>query len=117
LRVAEALSAGDTLAAHARDELGLTKAQAANPIQAALASAALFSIGAALPLIVTAIVPASGVIPSVAGASLVCLAALGALAASAGGAGRMRGALRVSLWSALALAVTAAVGRLFGGAA
>lgn len=117
LRVAEQLSAHDTLAAHARDELGITDLQAANPVQAALASAATFSVGAALPLSVASLVPANAMIPSVTAASLVCLAALGALAASAGGASRMRGALRVAIWSAIALAVTAAVGRAFGGAA
>jgi VIT1/CCC1 family predicted Fe2+/Mn2+ transporter len=114
LRVAEQLSAGDTLAAHARDELGITEAQAANPIQAALASAATFSVGAALPLIVAALSPASTIIPIVATASLVCLALLGALAARVGGASLMRGAVRVTVWSALALAATALVGRLFG---
>ena len=113
-RVAEQLSAGDRLAAHARDELGITEAQAANPIQAALASAATFSVGAALPLATTALAPASTIIPVVSAASLICLAALGALAASAGGAGRVRAAVRVTFWSALALALTALVGRLFG---
>jgi len=117
LRVARQLSAGDILAAHARDELGITDAQAANPIQAAAASAATFSVGAALPLIVAVFAPASAVIEIVAVASLACLALLGALAAGAGGASRTRGALRVTFWSALALAVTALVGRLFGGAA
>jgi VIT1/CCC1 family predicted Fe2+/Mn2+ transporter len=114
LRVARQLSAGDVLATHARDELGITAAQAANPIQAAAASAATFSVGAALPLIVTALVPASAVITIVTVASLVSLAVLGALAAGAGGASRTRGAIRVSFWSALALGVTALVGHLFG---
>ena len=114
LRVARQLSAGDILAAHARDELGITAAQAANPIQAAAASAATFSVGAALPLIVTALAPASVLVELVAVASLVSLAVLGALAAGVGGASRMRGALRVTVWSALALAVTALVGHLFG---
>ena len=116
-RVAEQLSAGDRLAAHARDELGITEAQAANPIQAALASAATFSVGAALPLATTALAPAGTIIPVVSAASLVCLAALGAVAASAGGAGRVRAAIRVTFWSALALALTALVGRLFGATA
>jgi VIT1/CCC1 family predicted Fe2+/Mn2+ transporter len=111
------LSAGDRLAAHARDELGITEAQAANPIQAALASAATFSVGAALPLAISAIVPAGTIIPSVTVASLLCLGALGALAASAGGAGRWRAAFRVTFWSALALGVTAVVGRIFGATA
>jgi VIT1/CCC1 family predicted Fe2+/Mn2+ transporter len=114
LRVAEQLSAGDVLTAHARDELGMTEAQAARPIQAALASAATFSLGAALPLGIAALVPARYIIPAVSAGSLLCLAALGVVAASAGGAGRLRGALRVTFWSALALAVTALVGRLFG---
>ncbi len=114
LRVARQLSAGDILAAHARDELGITAAQAANPIQAAAASAATFSLGAALPLIVTALAPASVLVELVAVASLVSLAVLGALAAGVGGASRTRGALRVTVWSALALAVTALVGHLFG---
>jgi VIT1/CCC1 family predicted Fe2+/Mn2+ transporter len=114
LRVAQQLSAGDILAAHARDELGITEAQAANPIQAAAASAATFSVGAALPLIVAILAPASAVIEFVAIASLASLAVLGALAAGAGGASRTRGAVRVTFWSALALAVTALVGHLFG---
>lgn len=113
-RVAEQLTAHDVLGAHARDELGITEAQAANPIQAALASAATFSVGAALPLVIAAVVPMQVMIASVAGASLLCLAFLGALAASAGGAGRWRGAARVTFWSALALALTAIVGRVFG---
>jgi VIT1/CCC1 family predicted Fe2+/Mn2+ transporter len=114
LRVAEQLSAGDRLAAHARDELGITEAQAARPIQAALASAATFSVGAALPLVVSALAPRANVISLVTISSLVSLGALGALAAGAGGAGRWRGAIRVTFWSALALALTAFVGRVFG---
>ncbi|HET7234242.1 MAG TPA: VIT family protein [Longimicrobium sp.] len=114
LRVAEQLSARDVLAAHARDELGLTEAQAARPIQAALASAATFSAGAALPLGIAALVPARFIIPAVSAGSLLCLAGLGVVAATAGGAGRLRGAARVTFWSALALAVTALVGRLYG---
>ena len=116
LRVAQQLSARDTLAAHAREELGITETQAANPIQAAVTSAATFSVGAALPLIVAILAPTSAVIALVAAASLVCLAVLGALAAGAGGASRARGALRVTFWSALALAVTALVGHFFGAA-
>ena len=113
-RVAQQLTAHDVLAAHARDELGITEAQAANPIQAALASAATFSVGAALPLVVAALAPVGAIIPSVTISSLACLAGLGALAAHAGGAPRLRGAVRVTFWSALALALTATVGRLFG---
>jgi vacuolar iron transporter family protein len=115
LRVAQQLSRGDILAAHARDELGITEGSAAHPIQSAVASAATFSLGAALPLTVAALSPTSALIPLVAATSLVCLAALGAAAARAGGAGRLRGAVRVTFWSALALGVTALVGHWFGG--
>jgi VIT1/CCC1 family predicted Fe2+/Mn2+ transporter len=113
-RVAEQLTAHDVLGAHARDELGITDAQAARPIQAALASAATFSVGAALPLVIAVLVPPWLLIGVVSAASLLCLAGLGAVAAQAGGAGRVRGAVRVTFWSALALALTAAVGRLVG---
>jgi VIT1/CCC1 family predicted Fe2+/Mn2+ transporter len=113
-RVAEQLTAHDVLAAHARDELGITEAQVARPIQAALASAATFSVGAALPLILAAIVPSTLLIAVVSAGSLISLAALGAVAAHAGGASRVRGALRVTFWSALALALTAIVGHFFG---
>jgi VIT1/CCC1 family predicted Fe2+/Mn2+ transporter len=116
-RVAEQLTAHDVLAAHARDELGITEAQTARPIQAALASAATFSVGAALPLIIAVLAPPRLIIALVSAGSLVCLAALGAVAAHAGGAGRLRGAVRVTFWSALALALTATVGRLFGASA
>ena len=113
-RVAEQLTAHDALSAHARDELGITEVHAARPTQAALASAATFGVGAALPLGLAAVVPLPLLIPVVSAGSLACLAALGALAAGAGGASRIRGAVRVTFWSALALAVTAVVGRLFG---
>jgi vacuolar iron transporter family protein len=113
-RVAEQLTKGDVLAAHARDELGITEAQTARPLQAALASAATFSVGAAIPLVIAALTPARLLIPLVSAGSLVCLAVLGAVAAHAGGASLVRGAIRVTFWSALALALTAAVGRLFG---
>lgn len=113
-QVAEQLTAHDALAAHARDELGITEAAAARPIQAALASAATFSVGAALPLLIMVVAPASVIIASVALGSLVCLAALGAVAASAGGAVRWKGAVRVTVWSALALLLTGVIGRLFG---
>jgi VIT1/CCC1 family predicted Fe2+/Mn2+ transporter len=113
-RVAEQLTAHDALSAHARDELGITEAQSARPIQAALASAATFSVGAALPLAIAALVPRGFLISVVSAGSLACLAALGALAAGAGGASRIRGAVRVTFWSALALGVTALVGRLVG---
>jgi VIT1/CCC1 family predicted Fe2+/Mn2+ transporter len=114
LQVAQQLTARDALSAHARDELGITAAQAARPIQAALASAATFSAGAALPLATAALVPSRLIIAAVAVGSLACLAGLGVVAASAGGAGRLRAAIRVTFWSALALAVTALVGRVFG---
>ncbi|WP_353267312.1 VIT family protein [Gemmatimonas sp.] len=113
-RVAEQLTAHDALGAHARDELGISEVLSARPVQAALASAATFAVGAALPLVVAAVTPRAAIIMAVAASSLVCLAALGALAASAGGAGRMRGAARVTFWSALALLMTALVGRVFG---
>lgn len=113
-RVAEQLTAHDALAAHARDELGITETQTARPIQAAVASALTFSVGAALPLIVAGLAPPTHIIALVSTASLVCLAALGTVAAHAGGASRLRGAVRVTFWSALALALTATVGRLFG---
>ena len=114
LKVARQLTSRDVLAAHARDELGITEAHAARPIQAALASAATFSVGAALPLAIAALVPVRVIIAAVSEGSLLCLAVLGAVAASAGGASRVRGAVRVTFWSALALALTAVVGRVFG---
>jgi len=113
-RVAEQLTAHDALTAHARDELGITEALSAKPIQAALASAATFSVGAALPLVIAVLAPTGLIIALVSAGSLVSLAVLGAVAAHAGGAGRLRGAIRVTFWSALALALTAGVGRLFG---
>jgi VIT1/CCC1 family predicted Fe2+/Mn2+ transporter len=113
-QVAEQLTAKDALAAHARDELGITEIAEARPIQAAMSSAASFTIGAALPLAVVLVVPREQLVPIVSAASLAFLALLGALAARAGGAGMMKGAARVTFWSALALAVTAGVGSLFG---
>jgi VIT1/CCC1 family predicted Fe2+/Mn2+ transporter len=112
--VAEQLSAKDALGAHARDELGLTEVAEARPIQAALSSASSFTVGALLPLGVVFLAPATQLIPAVSAASLAFLALLGALAARAGGAKMWKGALRVTFWSALALAVTAGVGRLVG---
>lgn len=113
-QVAAQLMAHDALAAHARDELGLTEIHTARPIQAALASAVTFAGGAALPLIITLASPAQLIVPVVAGGSLVCLAVLGALAARTGGADIAVGATRVTLWGALAMAATAVVGALFG---
>ena len=116
-QVAEELMAHDALGAHARDELGISETFAARPIQAALASAGSFAVGAAMPLLVTAIAPARGLIPLVAGTSLIFLAVLGGLAARAGGAGVIIGAIRVTFWGALAMALTAGVGWLFGAVA
>ncbi len=113
-KVAKQLMAHDALGAHARDELGISKAFSARPIQAALASAATFAVGAALPLLVTAIAPEARLIPFVSGTSLLFLALLGALAARVGGAGVTVGAIRVTFWGALAMALTAGVGALFG---
>lgn len=114
--VATQLMAHDALGAHARDELGLSAITAARPLQAAIASAAMFAIGGGLPIIVVMAAPLSLLPLVVAAASLVCLAALGALAARAGGASAAVGAGRVAFWGALAMAVTAAVGKLFGAA-
>ena len=113
-RVAEQLTAHDALGAHARDELGISEALSARPVQAAMASAASFAIGAILPLAVTAMTPVQQLIPWVSGTSLVFLALLGAIAAKAGGAGLVAGAWRVTFWGALAMAITAGVGALFG---
>ena len=112
--VAEQLMAHDALDAHARDELGISETIRARPLQAALASAASFAVGAGMPLLVTAISPTAMLIPLVAGTSLVFLAVLGGLAAHAGGAGVTMGAMRVTFWGALAMAVTVGVGALFG---
>jgi VIT1/CCC1 family predicted Fe2+/Mn2+ transporter len=114
LQVAEQLTAHSALSAHARDELGISEKNTARPVQAALASAATFSVGAALPLLTTAVVPFSSLIAYVSVLSLFFLAALGMLAARAGGASAMRGAVRVTFWGALAMGLTALVGKLFG---
>lgn len=112
--VAQQLTAKDALRAHLRDELGHSEEFAARPLQAALASAATFAVGAALPLLTAALSPTSTLTVIVAAVSLVCLAGLGALAARAGGAPASRGAMRVAFWGALAMALTAGVGALFG---
>jgi len=104
----------DALGAHVRDELGISDTMSANPVQAALASAASFAVGAALPLAVIALVPAQGLVVWVTVTSLLFLALLGALAARAGGASMLAGAWRVTFWGALAMAITAGVGALFG---
>jgi len=113
-QVAQQLMTHDALGAHARDELGMSDALNARPIQAALASAGSFAAGAAMPILVTAIAPEATLIPLVAGTSLVFLALLGGLAARVGGAGVTVGAMRVTFWGALAMAVTAGVSWLFG---
>jgi VIT1/CCC1 family predicted Fe2+/Mn2+ transporter len=115
-QVAEQLMAHDALGAHARDELGISDVVVARPVQAALASAATFSVGAALPLLTVVLVPVARLIPATASASLLFLAALGALAARTGGAGVWKGALRVTFWGALAMAATAGIGSVFSGA-
>src|ERR1700731_4520559 len=116
-QVAQQLMAHDALGAHARDELGISETLRARPIQAALASAGSFAVGAAMPLLVTAVTPAAGLIPLVSGTSLMFLALLGGLAARTGGAGVAMGAIRVTFWGALAMALTAGVGWLFGAVA
>jgi VIT1/CCC1 family predicted Fe2+/Mn2+ transporter len=113
-QVAEQLMAHDALAAHARDEIGISEKVNAQPVQAAFYSAGTFTIGAALPLMVAWAIPGAQLIPMVAVASLVFLALLGALAARTGGASIFVGAVRVTFWGALAMAITAGVGRLFG---
>ena len=113
-QVAEQLMVHDALGAHARDELGISETFRARPIQAALASAASFAVGATMPLLVTAAAPGAGLIPIVAGTSLMFLALLGGLAARVGGAGVAIGAMRVTFWGALAMVVTAGIGWLFG---
>lgn len=113
-QVARQLTTHDALAAHARDELGHSDALSARPVQAGLASAGTIAAGAAMPLLITVVAPGAYLIPAVAGASLGFLALLGGLAAYVGGAGATRGALRVTFWGALAMALTAGVGALFG---
>ena len=112
--VAQQLMAHDAPGAHARDELGISETLRARPIQAALASAGSFAVAATLPLLVTAVAPARALIPVVSGASLIFLALLGGLAARTGGAALTIGAVRVTFWGALAMAVTAGIGSLLG---
>jgi len=113
-QVADQLMAHDALGAHARDELGISESQRPRPVQAALASAATFALGAGVPLLVVLLAPDDKLAPSVLVASLACLALLGALAAGAGGAKPAAGALRVTVWGALAMALTYGAGALFG---
>ena len=115
--VAEQLMAHDALGAHARDEIGISDSTSARPVQAAFYSAAMFTVGAALPLVVTWSIPGSYLIPSVAIFSLVFLALLGGIAARTGGASIAIGSIRVAFWGALAMGLTATVGRIFGMAA
>jgi len=115
--VARQLMAHDALGAHARDELGISEALAARPLQAALASAATFAVGAALPLLLAWALPRAILLPGVGVGSLASLAALGALAAQAGGAPLLTAAARVTFWGALAMGLTAGVGAVFGVAA
>ena len=104
----------DALAAHARDELGMSEITTARPVQAALTSAAMFSTGAAMPLLMAVVSPAIALIPLVFAASLVFLAALGAIGARTGGANILRATVRVTFWGALAMAITACIGKVFG---
>jgi vacuolar iron transporter family protein len=113
-QVADQLMAHDAIGAHARDELGISETVRSRPIQAAFASAGSFAVGAAMPLFVTTLAPETSLIFLVSGTSLLFLALLGALAARAGGASVMLGAIRVTFWGALAMGVTAGVGALFG---
>ena len=113
-QVAVQLMAKDALAAHARDELGISEMISARPIQAALTSAVTFAVGAALPLLTVVVSPVAYMIPVVSGTSLVFLALLGTLAAYTGGAPVVTGAARVTFWGAIAMALTAGVGHLFG---
>jgi len=113
-QVAQQLMAKDALAAHARDELGISETISARPVQAAITSAVTFAVGAALPLLVVVVAPASGLVLLVAGTSLFFLALLGALAAYTGGARILIGTVRVTFWGALAMAITAGIGALFG---
>ncbi len=113
-QVARQLMAKDPLAAHARDELGISEITTARPVQAALTSAVMFSVGAAMPLLMVVVSPANLLVPIVAAASLGFLALLGAIGGKAGGANILRATLRVTFWGALALGITAGIGKLFG---
>lgn len=115
--VATQLMTHDALGAHARDELGISETLTARPVQAAVASAVTFSVGAVLPLLIVLVVPVSALMWAVSGSSLLFLALLGSLAARAGGASVITSAVRVTFWGALAMALTAGVGALFGVAA
>jgi len=114
LQVADQMMAKDALGAHARDELGISEVTTARPIQAALASAAAFSVGAAMPLAMVLIAPAARLVPIVSIASLLFLALLGAVGAKAGGANALKASVRVTFWGALAMALTAGIGAVIG---
>jgi len=114
LQVADQLTAHDGLGAHARDELGIHEMTRARPIQAAGASAAAFAAGAAPPVLLAALLPIAVLTPGIVGVTMLLLFGLGSVAAHLGGAPRVRGALRVAFWGAVAMGCTAAVGRLFG---
>jgi vacuolar iron transporter family protein len=113
-QVAQQLMAKDALTAHARDELGISEITTARPVQAALTSAATFSVGAAMPLLMVVVSPANALVPIVSAASLGFLALLGAVGAKTGGADVLRATVRVTFWGALAMALTAGIGKLFG---
>jgi len=113
-QVAAQLMAHDALAAHARDELGISDSLSARPVQAAMASAATFAVGAAMPMLTVLVTPRAALVPVVVGTSIVFLAILGGFGAHAGGAPVTKAALRVTFWGALAMALTAGVGALFG---
>ena len=113
-QVAEQLMSKDALTAHARDELGISEITAARPVQAALTSAATFAVGAAMPLLMVVVSPVGALVPIVSAASLGFLALLGAIGAKAGGADAPRATARVTFWGAVALALTADIGKLFG---
>ena len=113
-QVAQQLMGKDALTAHARDELGISEITAARPVQAALTSAATFSVGAAMPLLMVVVSPANVLVLVVSAASLGFLALLGAIGAMAGGANVLRATARVTFWGALAMALTAGIGKLFG---
>jgi VIT1/CCC1 family predicted Fe2+/Mn2+ transporter len=112
--VSKQLMARDALGAHARDELGISEITTARPVQAALASAATFSVGAAAPLVLVLVSPSNALIPIVAVGSLLFLSLLGAIGAKAGGAGLLRPTVRVTFWGAFAMALTAGIGAMFG---
>ena len=113
-QVAQQMMAKDALSAHARDELGISDLTFARPIQAGLASAAAFSVGAAMPLLMVVLSPPNALVVVVFAASLIFLAVLGAIGAWAGGANIVRATLRVTFWGVLAMALTAGIGKLFG---